>query len=193
MNKICNIGINDYQGKVYINKRHIKSYGAWRNIIYRCYNNNNLKARPTYKDVKVCDEWLYFSNFKKWFDENYRFDLEEQGIKLELDKDLLSDNNKIYSPDTCIFLPSQINSFISDRTSNNKSGFVGVSWKKDYKKWAATIKIFGTNKYKHLGYFKDKQEAFETYKISKAIEIKKVKNFLKKLGYNEKIIEKIGG
>jgi trehalose utilization protein len=45
--------------------------------------------------------------------------------------------------------------------SHNKSGLMGVSWFTAGSKWRATITIGG--KEKHLGYFIDKQEAYETY------------------------------
>lgn len=89
---------------------------------------NILKKKPSYIGVKVCDEWKYFSNFKKWFDENYRWDLVEKDIMVELDKDLFSDDNgKIYIPDTCIFLPRKINAMMKRVKSNSTSNVNGVS------------------------------------------------------------------
>jgi len=40
---------------------------------------------------------------------------------------------------------------------NNTSGICGVCWKKDRKKWMASIKI--NNKLLHLGYYRDKEHA----------------------------------
>lgn len=60
------------------------------------------KNKPTYEGCTVCDEWLYFSNFKKWFDENYI-----EGF--QLDKDIIIRGNKVYSPQTCCFVPKEIN------------------------------------------------------------------------------------
>lgn len=40
---------------------------------------------------------------------------------------------------------------------NNTSGYIGVNWRKDAKKWTAMVKANG--KQKHLGYFDDKEEA----------------------------------
>lgn len=45
--------------------------------------------------------------------------------------------------------------------SDNKSGFKGVCWSKQYKKWRSRIQCNG--KEFHLGYFKDKIKACETY------------------------------
>ena len=46
----------------------------------------------------VCEEWKHFSNFKKWFDENYI-----EGF--DIDKDILIKGNKVYSPEACSFVP----------------------------------------------------------------------------------------
>jgi AP2 domain len=43
------------------------------------------------------------------------------------------------------------------RTSQNSSGFIGVTWNKARKKWQAQIQI--KRKYIHLGLFRDKQQA----------------------------------
>jgi hypothetical protein len=51
--------------------------------------------------------------------------------------------------------------------ANNKSGFKGVSWHKQKQKWVAQIKIDGKNKF--LGFFEDKEEAYQKY-CEKAIE-----------------------
>lgn len=51
--------------------------------------------------------------------------------------------------------------------TNNKSGITGVSYKKANKKWVAQITVNG--KKKHLGYFKDKDEAAKTYLEAKKI------------------------
>lgn len=68
----------------------------------RCYNKKS-KGYSTYgaKGVHVCDEWLYFSNFKKWFDENY-----VDGLCIDKDiKNILDENgNRYYSPESCIFV-----------------------------------------------------------------------------------------
>ena len=71
-------------------------------MICRCYDKKYQESKPTYIGCKVCDEWRYLSAFKKWFDENY-----VDGY--QLDKDILAPGNKIYSPDTCCFVPPEIN------------------------------------------------------------------------------------
>lgn len=133
-------------------RKKIKSYVTWVSMLRRCYSAKYHKKHPTYIGCSVCKEWLSFLNFKKWYENNYPLYLDES-LKLSLDKDLLSEGNKIYSPERCVFLPNKINSFIANSKSNNKSGFIGVAFNKLKNKYIATIKDFTIKKNKHLGYF----------------------------------------
>ncbi len=101
------IGINDLDEQVYINCRAIKAYDCWCQVLNRCYSIKSQIKRPTYVGCTVCDEWKYFSNFKKWHDENYR-----EGF--HLDKDILIEGNKVYSPETCVFVPQYLNAILND-------------------------------------------------------------------------------
>ncbi|MGL6184678.1 MAG: hypothetical protein ACRC1T_04800 [Clostridium chrysemydis] len=187
---ICGIGVNDY-GKVSVKGKNIKSYVVWTSLIRRCYDSKFKEKCKAYDNVTICDEWLYFSNFKKWFDENYRWDLVEQGVTIDLDKDLLSDNCKIYSPETCIFIPHKINIFLTNNRTKNTSGYIGVHKRKNSDKYEVQIREFGTSKQKYLGLFKNIKDANDTYISARKIEADKAKKWLSKLGYNEKILEKI--
>lgn len=188
-NCILGVAINDYDGKIFINHKHIKSYHTWKNMLQRCYDKKYQKNNPTYIGCKVCDEWLYFSNFKKWFDENYPKQIDD--VKLELDKDLLSNNNKIYSPKNCVFLPHKVNSFIRHIKirSDNVSGFTGVSYHKIANKWECRIRDFETGKNKYLGLFNDIDTAHNIYVNARYLELEKAKQYLKNLGYGNNIIE----
>lgn len=191
MKKICGIGINDISTQINKEYKIKKCYRIWNDMIRRCYDEKYHKRKPTYIGCTVCEEWLYFSNFKKWFDENYRWDLVEQGIKIQLDKDLLSDkNNKIYSPTSCIFLPEKINSFISSLPMRD-SELKGVSFDKNNNKWRVRVSDFHTHTIKYLGRFKIKEEAIFVYKTAKRKEIMKVISYLEELKYDSKISEKI--
>lgn len=61
--------------------------------------------------VTVSDEFKTYSNFKNWYIQESRED-----SSLELDKDCLSylhNIPKVYSRDTCILIPHELNTFIS--------------------------------------------------------------------------------
>ncbi len=71
-------------------------------MVQRCYDKKiHKKYKPEYKDKSVCEEWLNYSNFRIWFDEHY---VPYKNNQIDLDKDLLVQGNKVYSPETCVFL-----------------------------------------------------------------------------------------
>jgi hypothetical protein len=77
-------------------------YLKWSNMLERCYSEEYHKKQPTYIGCSVDERWHNFQVFAKWFEENYI-----EGY--ELDKDILLKGNKIYSPETCCFVPKEIN------------------------------------------------------------------------------------
>lgn len=188
---VYGVGVNDYKGKISVEGKFIKSYETWKNMLDRCYSEKHQDKCPTYIGCTVSEEWLSFSNFKKWFDEHYRWDLDELGLRPSLDKDLLSEDNKVYSAETCVFLPNKVNSFLANKQSNNTSGFTGVYWDKRASKWRAQINDFHTGKKKYLGLFTDIELANQSYIKAREIESLKVKDYLRELGYGDNIIDKI--
>tara|TARA_R110000782_G_C14664445_1_gene398246 strand:- start:48 stop:680 length:633 start_codon:yes stop_codon:yes gene_type:complete len=80
-----------------------KAYYRWRHMILRCYDESTQDSMPTYKGCSVCDEWHNYQNYAKWFADNFI-----QGF--DVDKDILVNGNKIYSPETCKFVSHQENS-----------------------------------------------------------------------------------
>ena len=157
---VFGFGVNDYDGNVYINKTFIPSYAHWRAMLSRCY----YYGIPTYAGVTVCDEWLTFSNFKKWFDENYR-----EGYVL--DKDILIQGNRIYSPETCCFVPRLINSFLTNRGKKLNAEKNGVR-KTKYGTFQARLRV--NNKETCIGTFCSEEEAFNAYKLAKKERIRNV-------------------
>lgn len=153
------------------------SYICWKGMIMRCYCESFLRDRPTYRGCIVCDEWHNYSNFKKWYDcQNI-----EDGM--ELDKDILIKGNKVYSQDTCVFVPQKINSLFE--TKSKKSNYPkGVCFDKNRNKYMAYITI--DKKRKTLGYYSELEEAFYVYKEAKEKEIKRVADL-----YKDKIPQKL--
>lgn len=111
------VGINDADYPVYEHdyngvggKRRISwtcpFYSKWSNMIERAYSMAFHTRHPSYTDVVVCEEWLTFSKFRKWM---YGQDWEGK----HLDKDLLFKDNKVYSPNTCVFIEGIVNTFVS--------------------------------------------------------------------------------
>ena len=116
--------------KIWENNKHKKSYKVWSSMITRCYSDKFQKRQKAYVGCKVCDEWLCYENFEKWFNENY---YEIEGEKICLDKDILVKDNNIYSPVTCCFVPQTINSGVVYKNKNNRTKKYIISKKKHIK------------------------------------------------------------
>lgn len=127
--------LGKYYGKINMHKE--KSYGIWRNILYRCYIQTNRRYN-TYKDCSICDDWFNYSNFKDWYDNNF-YQVENE--YMELDKDILIKGNKIYSPSTCCFVPSKLNALLYRRQNKRGKYPLGVTKHGRRKRFTATIGI----------------------------------------------------
>ena len=103
---VCDVGVNDasYIVQPVVNGKQIvcQIYRQWHNMINRCYNAIKLNKDQRYIEVTVCHEWLTFSNFKKWMELQ---DWEGN----QLDKDIVIEGSKIYSPETCAFIDKATN------------------------------------------------------------------------------------
>ena len=85
----------------------------------------NIKQKnPTYKDVTCCKDWLLFSNFKRWMEQQ---DWEGK----ELDKGIIVYGNKMYSPETCAFVSRTTNSFVLENGTARGKCPLGVYWDKE--------------------------------------------------------------
>ena len=172
--KICGvgyIGVGSYKSKDG-NGKHTDAYRKWHDMIERCYNPNSLKKRPTYEGVYVCDEWLNYQNFAKWYYENIVPINEE----MHLDKDILSNEQKIYSPESCCLIPKSIN-LLFKRTpktkDTSKSLPVGVQkQKRCINKYKASLYKNGKTIVKSG--FDSPEAAFIWYKSEKEKHIREV-------------------
>lgn len=144
------------------------SYRRWLQMIRRCYDKKELSKskRLSYKNCAVCEKWLYYPNFKTWYDSNYYKCGVEQ---MHLDKDILHKNNKIYSPNNCLFVPQRINDLFVKGTQSKRKLPIGVL--KRGKRYLAQCNTIKTNK---LGSFDTPEEAFYAYKTFKEKYIKQI-------------------
>ena len=170
---IYSVGVTGIESIVDENGELIDSYKCWKNMLKRCHSAKFQEKRPTYKNCYVCDNWLYYPNFKKWYDENY-YEIENKTS--QLDKDILVKNNKVYSPTTCVFVPQFINTLFIKSNKIRGELPIGVSYKKDNKKYIAQLSVYknGKSTIKYLGYYNTPNEAFEVYKQAKEDYIKEV-------------------
>jgi hypothetical protein len=156
-------------------------YDTWRGMIQRCYHKKFQEKNPTYKGCIVSEEWHNFQNFAKWYDENF-YQLE--GEEMHLDKDILVKGNKIYSPETCVFVPKRINSLFNKKKASRGDTLIGVFWEDSRKKYMAQCMKNG--KVIKIGRFNNIEDAFNAYKVFKENLIKQIAEY-----YKNKIPEKL--
>lgn len=164
------IGEGDYFP--YMNKIPTRAYKYWNSMILRCYDKKYTKDKPTYEDKSVCEEWHNFQNFAKWFDENYYECNNEK--EMQLDKDILFKGNKVYSPDTCVFVPNRINALFTKRQNDRGNCPIGVTYNSKTNKYISRCNCI--DKRVNIGSFNTPEEAFYKYKEFKEDYIKKVAN-----------------
>ena len=150
---MCGIG---YHGKEGIDCKS-ESYLKWHDMINRCYNMKFHERQPQYRDCVVCEEWLNYSNFKVWYNQN-----KIPGMTLDLDKDILFKGNKVYSPETCCFVPHAINTLLLNGRKNRGDFPIGVHYDKDKEKYRAEMSFMGRQI--KLGSFDTAESAFARYK-----------------------------
>ena len=129
-------------------------YRRWFDMLSRCYSKAVQKRYPTYIGCTVCEEWLLFSNFRKWMECQ-----PWQGN--HLDKDIVKVGNQVYCPALCCFTTGQENSLFCDSGASRGKYPTGVHFDKRNGKFVAQCNVNG--KKKHLGYFKTAHSAEAHY------------------------------
>ncbi len=153
------IGVNDYNAPVKVYGVVIPAYRAWTSMLSRCYSKKRLDRFDSYIGCYVCDSWLLFSNFKEWFDKNY-----VDGW--QLDKDLIVNGNREYSPENCAYVPQQLNVLINSAKKIRGKYPLGVTYHKSSGRFRALVSI-GSQQI-HIGSFSNEIDAKNAYDRVKA-------------------------
>lgn len=163
MKLVQGVGINDanYVVRPTINGKLVTCpfYGVWKGMLTRCYSSKYHERRPTYLGCSVFQEWLTFSNFRAWMET-------QDYIGKELDKDILFKGNKIYSPQTCVFVPANVNLLLTDCINKRGNYLIGVCWNKTVGKFQADCRD-GSGKRVYLGCYTTELEAHLAWKACK--------------------------
>lgn len=157
---VMGVGVNDAGYPItknkMINGKSVQTwicpfYSRWRGMLERAYSTVYKSSYTTYEGCSVCEEWHLFSTFKSW--------MEQQDWKgKQLDKDLLYPTNKVYSPETCVFISQKVNLFLTERDALRGYWPVGVSFIKSTGKYQARCATLGTGQ-KSLGVYDTPEEA----------------------------------
>ena len=159
------VGIMDIKGE---NKRNTmtKEYSLWASMLSRCYSQKFLSRKPSYLGCEVSTYFKTFSNFKNWCNKQIGFkNIDEKGIVFALDKDILIKGNKLYSEDTCCFVPQEINAVFGTNKRVRGKYPIGVVKYGKCGKFSWRMKV-GDEVVSRNGY-KTPEDAFYEYKILK--------------------------
>ena len=173
---VCDIGyLGIGKHVVSIDGRQIKKYRTWRNMIRRCVNPKKGTESRSYCNSIIDGVWHDYQNFGDWYDNNF---YEVGNEKMCLDKDILFKGNKIYSPETCVFVIDRINKLFTKSKFARGDFPIGVCM--DGNSIIAQCKnsLIGESQVR-LGAFQSIESAFQAYKEYKETHIKEIADLYK--------------
>ena len=164
---VYGVGITGTKHPTYEGGVQTKEYVLWNGMLERCYSTIFKKKYPTYEGCEVSDNFKSYEYFYEWCNNQIGFGNEGW----QLDKDLLIKSNKVYSENSCIFIPSEINLVLVKSDKKRGKHLIGVSWHERDKVFVARVnKNKGRSEW--LGTFKTEIEAFNAYKQAKEAFVK---------------------
>lgn len=156
------VGVGDFgswgKGKV------CPVYSRWANMLKRCYETG--EKHGSYEGCWVSTEWHDLQEFGKWIVSQPLWGRED----CDVDKDLLCTGNKVYSPQSCLLVPSRLN-YLLVRPRTSKGLPVGVSFRGG--KYQAKCRD-SNSRHATLGTFSCPDEAFAVYRRYKLSVIRSV-------------------
>ena len=165
---VYGVGVNDWGSSIKVNGRNLQEYDLWYCMLRRCFDEKRKQEYPTYQNVTCSKEWLSMTTFIEDVSKMKGYGLEGW----QLDKDVLVKGNKLYSKETCCFVPAEVNMLLTKSDNSRGELPVGVCFHKASGKFKAQLAING--KLKYLGLFTSPDEAFQAYKLAKEAYIKVV-------------------
>ncbi len=169
----CGVGFIGVGGHNSITSK--EAYSTWDQMLTRCYRG----ICKGYENCVVHEHWLNFQKFADWYYSQNDWDKKDcKGKSYCLDKDILGDG-KIYSEQTCCFVPESLNKFLTNTKSATGAYRQG-------KKFLVRTRLSGV-----VGIFEDKTIAMLKYKETK---LKDLEIILQKENYeNQNIIKRLRG
>ena len=165
------VGITGTKYPITVNGVHTKEYDLWNGMLRRCYSEKYHLKKPTYIGCEVSENFKNYSFFYEWCQNQIGFNNKDW----QLDKDLLIKGNKVYSENTCIFIPRELNQTLTKANLIRGEHLIGVYWDKTKNKFTACV-CLNSSKRKYLGAFDTELDAFKAYKIAKENHIKELAN-----------------
>ena len=154
-------GFNDRTRPTRDSNGSIKHFNLWSQMLRRCYVVGDNVAK-TYEFCEVGENFKRYSYFFDWCNSQKGFN--QEGY--QLDKDYLGFNQRVYSEDTCVFIPRRLNGFLVNMRVDKDFPFLGVK-KERGGRFGSRIRD-GDSRY-YLGCFNNPQDAQSEYIAKKSI------------------------
>lgn len=151
-------------GKYNSGHKHLDAYRSWHGMLMRCYYEPVISKHKTYIGCTVCDDWHDFQKFANWYYENYPDD----EFKYDLDKDLKVIGNKVYSPETCLFVRQGVNKFVMDAGAARGQFMIGVTFEERTGRFVSVCSEPSTGRQRKVGRFSTEVEAHLAWRKRKS-------------------------
>lgn len=130
-----------------------------------------------------------FNRFSEWCQSQYGYLLQEDNGKFwSLDKDILREGNKVYSEDTCIFVPQIVNNLFETSEATKGTYCLGAYLSKNGEKFTSRCRDPFLKKVLYLGTHKTELEAHRAWQQCKIGIMRKLANVYKEHGKLEKAL-----
>lgn len=146
-------------------------YRCWFSMFVRCYSEKAIARNPTYDGCSVDPRWHHFMDFREWM-------ISQDWENNQLDKDLIHLGNKVYSPETCVFVSRQVNVFMTERGNARGDFPIGVCFEPTTGKYKAQCHKLGKGQM-YLGIYETPDDAhiiYMKYKSTLAIELASIQS-----------------
>lgn len=147
-------------------------YMTWAGMIERVYVPSAWVKHPNYKECKVIESWHNFANYYEWA----KYQIGSRTPRWQLDKDIICKGNKLYSPEFCSYVPSQLNALFTKREAERGEYPIGVMrYKTRRGNWSLHASVCDPDLGKRItgcggGTI---EECFNWYKVNKEVIIKR--------------------
>lgn len=122
-------------GSPYSASEHRTAHQRWRSMVERCHEKH-----AGYENVSVCEEWLCFENYAKWYYSQKAANM--RGF--DVDKDISGAN--IYSPETCYLIPRQLNTIFSSMPTRSLQRGVYFVKENKFRQYSSVVPTAGGKK-----------------------------------------------
>lgn len=161
---VYGVGVNDRKYLAGVRGKPTKEYDLWRGLLKRCYHLKYQKRNPTYAHCQASENFKSYSYFHEWCQSQIGFGQSN----FQLDKDLIQRRNKLYSEDTCLFLPRELNLLLINCKASRGSLPIGVTTRKG----KFLVQCSTGQPSQAIGTFDTLEPAFQAYKQVKEAYIK---------------------